>query len=470
VADFTSVLIDVRDNYIILPKPVNSRTVVVARLLHIFVHVIKIVLPLGLPANIFIAINYSVMAGILFFLLLLLCILMTIFLVNALYILILKITTPQKFQAVIGYFQILLAIFIYASYQILPRFLGNYSDRNIDLSRYKWVILLPPYWFSAAFATLQGSAHATIEYTGTALALLLPFISMYVVVRYLAPAFNQKLSMITSVTEESTRTERPVQAGNHNNTPIRKRYSEQMAGLFTHNGIERMGFLFTWRMTSRSKDFKMKVYPSVGYLFVYVIIMLMNKKNFSLSQIQSSETGSKILMLAVMYMFSLLLLTAIGQLPYSEKFKASWMYYTTPVAQPGRILAGMLKAILVRFYLPFILVSIIAAVALFGWIALPNFLLGTSNVILVTLVAVYGGHKLLPFSTYENKAMKGGSFIRALFRLIIIGVFPVLHYFSFGIWPLLLIFLALSVIANWMLYDSISKFTWQQVKTSNEFE
>src|SRR3954451_13557738 len=49
ISDFTSVLIDVRDNYIILPKPVNDRTVVVARLLHIFIHICKIVLPMVLP-------------------------------------------------------------------------------------------------------------------------------------------------------------------------------------------------------------------------------------------------------------------------------------------------------------------------------------------------------------------------------------------------------------------------------------
>jgi len=39
ISDFTSVLIDVRDNYIILPKPVSDRTMLMARLLHIFIHI-----------------------------------------------------------------------------------------------------------------------------------------------------------------------------------------------------------------------------------------------------------------------------------------------------------------------------------------------------------------------------------------------------------------------------------------------
>ena len=59
ITDFTSVLIDVRDNYIILPKPVSDRTVVVARLLHISIHISKLVLPMALPGIIFVWIKYN---------------------------------------------------------------------------------------------------------------------------------------------------------------------------------------------------------------------------------------------------------------------------------------------------------------------------------------------------------------------------------------------------------------------------
>jgi ABC-2 type transport system permease protein len=63
ISDFTSVLIDVRDNYIILPRPVNDKTVVVARLLHIFIHICKIVLPMVLPGVITIIVYHGAAAG-----------------------------------------------------------------------------------------------------------------------------------------------------------------------------------------------------------------------------------------------------------------------------------------------------------------------------------------------------------------------------------------------------------------------
>ena len=57
ISDFTSVLIDIRDTYIILPKPVNDRTFVIARLLHIFIHICKIVLPMSLAGIIYMVYN-----------------------------------------------------------------------------------------------------------------------------------------------------------------------------------------------------------------------------------------------------------------------------------------------------------------------------------------------------------------------------------------------------------------------------
>jgi ABC-2 type transport system permease protein len=54
ISDFTSVLIDVRDHYILLPRPVNDRTIAVSRILHISIYVLRLALLQGLPALILI--------------------------------------------------------------------------------------------------------------------------------------------------------------------------------------------------------------------------------------------------------------------------------------------------------------------------------------------------------------------------------------------------------------------------------
>ena len=113
IADFTSVLIDIRDNFIIMPKPVNDRTVVVARLLHIFIHICKLILPMTLPAFIYIIVKFGSAASLPFVLMVLLATMFTIFLINMVYIIILRITTPEKFKSIISYIQIAFAIIIY---------------------------------------------------------------------------------------------------------------------------------------------------------------------------------------------------------------------------------------------------------------------------------------------------------------------------------------------------------------------
>ncbi len=92
ISDFTSVLIDVRDNYIILPKPVNDRTLLMARLLHIFIHLCKLIVPMLLPGIIYIGINYGIIASLLLLVAGLLAVVFSIFIVNSVYIFILRIT------------------------------------------------------------------------------------------------------------------------------------------------------------------------------------------------------------------------------------------------------------------------------------------------------------------------------------------------------------------------------------------
>ena len=148
ISDFTSVLIDIRDNYIILPKPVNDRTVILARLLHIFIHICRIVIPMSIPGLIKIYMDYGIVGAILLIIVVLLLTLFSIFFINAIYILILRITTPQKFQNIISYIQIVFAILIYASYQVLPRMISDLNLRNFDISQKTGIEFFPMYWFA----------------------------------------------------------------------------------------------------------------------------------------------------------------------------------------------------------------------------------------------------------------------------------------------------------------------------------
>jgi len=459
ISDFTSVLIDVRDNQIILPKPVNDRTFVVARLLHIFIHICKIVLPMSLAGIVYIASDFGVHGTLLFLFTILLTTALSIFFINAIYILILRFTTPHRFQAIISYVQIFFAIAMYGSYQLFPRMLSELSLDEFDIATQTGIQAYPIYWLANSWQvlfTLKGAAgQIVMAIAGVAF----PLLAIFVVVRYLAPSFNRRLGLLNSSSAAPKETAAK--------TVIEKKsYADWLSKLFTGTKTEKAGFLFTWRMTSRSRDFKVKVYPSIGYMVVYVIILFMNSRSISLADLAEESNKAKFLVLGAIYFTSFLLIMAIGQIIYSEKYKAAWIYYTSPVEKPGELISGAGKAAILKFYIPIVLFITVAALVLIGPKVLPNIILGLFNQILIAGVMLYLTNKHFPFSLQQSNNVKTGSFLRGMMVLFISALVSIGHFLIYSVLPAIALCAVLSVIASWLLFDSIKKISWERIESS----
>ncbi|MGN6163565.1 MAG: hypothetical protein ACTHOF_03410 [Flavisolibacter sp.] len=461
ISDFTSVLIDVRDSFIILPKPVSDRTFLVARLLHIFIHICKIVVPMSLPGIVYMAINLGVAATIWFGLMVLFNTFFAIFFINALYIVILKITTPQKFQSIISYVQIVFAVLIYASYQIFPRMIDRYHLETLDLASKKGIIFYPIYWFASTWNMLYTHHGTATEWIAAVLGFILPVLSLFIVVKYLATSFNNKLAMISG--SGSADVQKPA-AVTFNKK--RSSYATLLARIFTGSHAEKMGFLFTWKMTARSRDFKLKVYPSIGYLAVYVVIMFMNSKHVNIEQIRAGGMQGKVLVISALYFTSFILTMAINQMIYSEKYKASWIYYISPLQKPGEVILGGAKAAIFKFYIPLVCFITVAGLFLLGPKVLPNVILGLFNELLIATIMVYAGNKMLPFSLHQNNNVKAGSFLRNMSILLVSGLIAVGHFFIYDVMSVVIICSFLSIGATWIMMGSIKNTSWAAVKSS----
>ncbi|MES2003512.1 MAG: hypothetical protein V4450_03245 [Bacteroidota bacterium] len=466
ISDFTSVLIDVRDNIIILPKPINDKTFVLARLLHIVIHVTKLILPMTLPGLITVGIMYGAGGIFPFLFLLVAASLFTIFLINALYIFILKVTTPEKFKSIISYFQIFFGIFIYASYQIVPRLVDKSALTGYSISSLNWAWLLPPYWFAGSWQYLYAGEFISPLVIYFLVSIALPILSLWLVINYFAPAFNQKLSMISGSEEGAA----PVITNGKKISSTTSAYISSIARWITEKGAERMSFLNTWKITGRSREFKMKVYPSIGYMLVYLVLMFMNKKGLSLEQLQNQELpGSKLILISMMYFSSFILMVAIGRLIYSDKYKAAWIYYITPIQLPGKLLAGALKSAIVKFCLPILAITSVAAIGVVGPKIIPNLLLGILNQLFIVTFVAYLSLRVLPFSLQEATSAKGGTFIRGLFSMLLPFTLGILHFFVYRYTVVIIILAILSAIATWLMMDALRNKTWEQL-TRREYE
>ncbi|MCK6692800.1 MAG: hypothetical protein L6Q97_11935 [Thermoanaerobaculia bacterium] len=458
VSDFTSVLIDVRDNQIILPKPVNDRTFIVSRLLHVFLHVCKLVFPMSLPGMVFLAFDSNPAASLLLLFLAVFATLFSVFLINAVYIAILRVTTPERFKSIISYVQIAFAILIYAGSQLLPRFEETAAFDEFTLADKPWMLLVPPYWFAAAFDTVFSGSSKWFQVAAALMAVAVPLLSIYLVVKYLAPAFNQKLAMIAGSEGPAVKT--VVSPGAQGKSSL----SGILARWLTKNGAERAGFLFTWKMMARSREFKVRVYPSIGYLIVMMVAAMFRSHGGSEAD-DGFFSGFKLIL--PVYFINIILIAAVGQIAYSEKYKAAWMFFISPLERPGPLISGALKATVLKFCsvicIPFILYRLLAG----SPAELPNILLAIFNQVLIIFGMSLIGSSRLPFANPFIEANRGGQLMRLLLWLLLSGIVALIHFLLFRNMFAVGAGLVLTALGIWFVAQQLRKISWEAVELAD---
>jgi hypothetical protein len=405
------------------------------------------VLPMTAPCLIYLLIKNTLWSGLVFMILVVFATLFAIFLINAVYLFILRFTTPDRFKNIIGYVQIVFAVTIMAGYQILPRMMDWTEELHFSMTESWWYTLIPPYWFGVAFNTLTTGGDGMHWLTG-ALAFLLPIGSILLVVKYLAPSFVQRLAMISGADAGSS--EKPVPTVAQSNG-----YSHFVANLVTRGSQERAGFLFTWKMMLRSREFKLKVYPSIGYMLLLIIGMVVRKGGASRME---ADTFHPIL---VIYLSSFLLVNVLTQINYSEKYRASWMFFITPLEKPGLVISGAAKAAILQLFTLLAGICIVLAALLSGYKTLPNLGLALSNQLLINFLVAYFFAKDFPFSQSPATQAKGGQFVKALMLMVVSALIGLVHYLLFKHPVAIAIGWVVSISSIWLVIRALRNTPWK---------
>lgn len=455
ITDFTSVLIDIRDNQIILPKPVNDVTFLASRLLHILIRICLLIIPMTLPAMILITTSEGILIALFFAVSVVLMTVFSIFLINLIYLFILKVSTPSKFQSAIGSIQVGFMVIIMAMYQLMPKIINNATIEKIDISSVKGIFLYPPYWFTRMVLVLKGNGE-TGDFIFLILAFIVPVASIWVVLKYMAPSFSRKMTLITSGAVEKQKSVKENKYAKH-----KAGFSEWIGRKVTGSGSEFAGFQLASKMVLRSKDFKLRVYPSIGYILVFVIIFLFNRSGSLFN-----NDGNNVLpgFLFIIYMSSFVMTTAILQMPYSDKYKASWLFYISPVEKPGLLISGAVKCIVIYFFIPLFFVLSVLSFVLMGVSILPNLLLGFVNLITISTLLAYINVKSLPFSKLQIATSGGSGFIKSLILLVFPAVFGISHFLISGFFWVVIVFIFISMFVPWLIFDGIKNQSWERIK------
>ena len=213
ITDFSDVLLDTKDNYILLPSPISNKTLSISRIVHIMLYLLRQVIAFILPAVIYL--GYSNGAGLLVFLIQsALVVVLTIFLVNMVYMLIMKYSSPERFNNIINNLQIVFTIVIFGAYYLLPEFIDMANAEGANVFDSIFSFLAPPAWIASIWELiLNGNfsvkiiIHVLLAFLGTGGALV--FVS-----KYLSRDFSQRLLSIgqakgSSKKPEKVKTEKP---------------------------------------------------------------------------------------------------------------------------------------------------------------------------------------------------------------------------------------------------------------------
>lgn len=431
ISDFSSVLLDVRDKVILNTKPVNTRTINAAKVLHIAIYLILLTGAfISVPAIVFLFTK-----GIIYFLLFLIIILLIDLLVLAftalIYMLVLRFFDGEKLKDIINYVQILLAVAVVVGYQIIIR-LFDVVDFEYIYDFSWWHIFIPPVWFSAPFELVLNQNYSSEIIILSLLAVLAPLASILLYYLFM-PSFERNLQKLME--ESSTKKKK------------KRTLNDLIEKVICFSKEERVFYRFASIMISRERDFKLKVYPSLGMAFVFPLIFLFN--NLSFQTLEEVGQGKSFL---TIYFSTIIIGTVVFMLQFSAKYKGAWIFRTTPIQKHAIVYGAALKAMLVKLYLPIFLVLSILYIWIFSFRILPDLAIVFVSAILQVLIA----YKMFnngeyPFTEPIETAQQGGGAAgKIIVLMIIVGIFVILHsvisFIPFGIYGYLAVLIALTIL------------------------
>ncbi|WP_026562678.1 hypothetical protein [Bacillus sp. J37] len=440
ISDFSSVLLDIRDRNILFPKPVNRRTISTAKMVHIMIYLFFLTIALvGIPL-----IAGLVKNGLIFFLVSVMNILLIdIFVVGLtalIYLSILLFFDGEKLKDIINYVQIFLSLAIMIGYQLLARSFVI-IDLTISFEPQWWQVFIFPMWYGAIMDMIMNGDFQPIYLFFSALGVIFPLLSLWLYIKF-NPAFEQNLQKLTYQGKAKE--------------IKRSKLGQLLLTLICRTHEERTFFRFAGFMMKNERDFKLKVYPSLGFSVVIPFIFIMNDFNTDFDQISTSNSYLSIY-------FSLIIIpTTMMLLKFSGKYKGSWIYRVAPITQLRPMFSGTIKAFIFKLYLPVYLLLCVLFLALFGVKVLPDLIVVFINSCLYAVICFMILKKSLPFSeSFEQVNQNNGALVFGL--MLIAGLFAGLHFistlFSYGIY----LYLVISIVTLWMLWKKGFDITWEQV-------
>lgn len=432
ISDFSSVLLDIRDKTVLSTKPVERKTISMAKTIHVCIYLFFLSGALIIPSMIAGLIKHGIVFTIIFVLEIILINMLIVVVTAMIYFTILKFFDGEKLKDLINYVQIGLSITVAVGYQFIAR---SFDLMNLDIVFVPswWQFLIPPIWYGAPFEWLL-KGQSTPFYIGlSTIALVIPISAMFVYIKMM-PAFEKYLQKLS----------------NHNGTKGKKQsgFKRWVMNILCFSKEEKAFYRFSELMMKNEREFRLKVYPSLGFSLVFPFIFIMNQLTINTySEIASSRWYLSI------YFCSIVIPTAVMMIKYSGKYKGAWIYKAAPIKDWHALYNGTMKAFIVNLYLPVFLSVSLIFIFIFGFRIIPDLMIVLLSSLLFAYICMKTLLKSLPFSeSFDDSQKEMG--LKVLPFMFVIALFFGIHYLAllipWGAWlyTVLLVIVQIIIWAN----------------------
>lgn len=457
ISEFTTILFDTSENVIIQPLPIKGNTVSLARNAHVFLYLTMMAFNFSVITLIVAFFKFGIISGLIFMFTIFMNVLFTLFFTNILYLLIMRLASGEQLKNLLMYFQVAIAIFFMAAYQIGLKMVDRSVITDMILPIHWFTYLFPPAFFSGLIEAFSLSVFDSKHLIFIAEALIIPPVAIFLTGKYLTPIFNQKLMDL----EQGDRVSK-VKTEKSNNSL----YFRMMESIFVQRNEEKAAFKLMWKMTGRERQFKQTFLPSIGYIIIMIIAPNINKhRGFS-----DFTKGDNYLL--ILYVFMFISFALCSSLLIGNNQHASWVFKILPTKSPANFFKGCIKATFARFFVPFYLAASIGVAALWGIRVLPDVIIVFQFIYLTTLFSYYLQQPGFPFSL-EKTAIQGGLNAMKVFGLMAVAIAAgffhkfLIHWFPMA--NLLLIPVYSGAIFYMNRVFVYKKISWKEVDRVNNY-
>lgn len=453
LCDFSSVLLNVNDRTVLIPKPIDSKTISMAESLHILIYMATITLFIAGPSLIAGTIKYGSMFFKIFLIQLIFIDLLAVFFTSIMYFVVLQFFNLDRFKDGMSFFQIVLSLAMMLVYELVGKTFGM-TKISVSFAPNWWAYLIPSVWFAGSYSIFIGKLRGGAYIILCLLSILIPVCLFLIYHFFIYPYFERNFLKLSAISGKRARF-------------VEKRsvFKRKLYRIISWNRDENIFLKFTHDMVSSERQLKLKLHPSLAYAIVFPLIFLFTSFSRSKSFFSVYWGLSNTPFYLSIYITLVILSSSYVLIYKSGEYKGAWIYKVLPIEDPSPIFKGSIKSFIMRYLVPVYIFIGLIFYLFYGAALLPHLLVMFINLIILVIINFDINDKSLPFSLKLTEVQTKKGLSALIVTLIYCAVNAIIEYIIPRFLPYGLdVYVAVILLLMVILWGKSFKITWDDLR------